>query len=92
MREPPNRWSREHGRRGKQAGVRLGVSMLIKSYSATTYRLLDGGVQILLDALTVEDVPTLGLNGIFGDIIANSTDSRLAHVLWQKRTSVRLAS
>ena len=82
----------EHGRQGKQAGVRLGMSMLIESYSAVTYRLLDGGVQILLDALTVEDVPTLGLNGIFGDIIADSAHRCLAHILWQKRTSVRLAS
>lgn len=56
------------------------------------HRLFDSRVQILLDALPVEDVPAPGLNSVFSNIIAKAANSCLVRVLWEKRSGICFAS
>ena len=53
--------------------------------------MLDGGVEILLDTLSVEDVPTFGLNSVLGDVIADSANRGFANLSIRKYRSVGFA-
>ena len=57
-----------------------------------TYCGLYGGFQVLLDALAVEDMLALRLDGIFCDIIAESADRRFTVLVGQERSGVCLAA
>jgi hypothetical protein len=54
--------------------------------------LLNSSVKVLLDALPVEDVVALGLDGVFRDIVTNSADGGLVRVVGDELGSVGLAS
>lgn len=66
--------------------------MRVGRKAGRTHGLLDSGVQVLLDALPVEDMPTLCLNCIFGDVVAKATDSCFADVLGRKGTRIVLTA
>jgi hypothetical protein len=54
--------------------------------------LLYSSIEILLDALSVENVSTFGLNGVFCNIVADPADGRLVRVVGYKLGRVGLAS
>jgi hypothetical protein len=54
--------------------------------------LLDRGVQVLLDALSIEDVAAFSLNSVLCDIITDTTESSLANVLGDKFAGIVLAT
>ncbi len=59
---------------------------------AGTHRSLHGSLKVLLDALTVKYVPTLGLYSVLCELIAESADSTFALLVLREDASVVLAS
>jgi hypothetical protein len=69
--------------------VRLGEQSIVGD---TTHCLLYGSVQVLLDTLTIEDMPALCLDGILDDIVAQAADGRFTRLVSQESTRVGLAA
>ena len=56
-----------------------------------TYRIIERRVKVLPDALPVKDMTTLGLDGIFGNVVTQSTDSSFTQLLRREHTGVSFA-
>ena len=56
-----------------------------------TYRIIERRVKVLPDALSVEDMTALGLNGIFGNVVTQSADGSFTQLLRREHTSVSFA-
>jgi hypothetical protein len=68
------------------------VSTTQPKVRAETNILLDSGVEILLDALAVEDVIAASLDRVLGDVVAQPADDRLAVVVHKELALVVLAA
>jgi len=51
--------------------------------------LFDSSLDILFDAFTIKDMPTLRLNGIFCNVITNTADGGFSDLIRVKRAGVR---
>ena len=57
-----------------------------------THCLLDSCLEVLLDALSIEDMPAFGLNSVFCELVAESADGALAGVILYEHPCVVLAA
>ena len=60
--------------------------------ASTTYHGLDRGLQILLDTFAVEDVSTLRLDSVLGELVTKSTNSTLSSLILEEHADVVLAA
>ena len=74
-----------------QAGWKQHSFNIVNGKGPWTYVGFKGRFQILFDTFAIKDMPALGLNGVFCDIITKSTHSRFWCILNELR-SIGLAS